>query len=190
MVDHAAYQLSKYRVTLSTSGVIPKMTQLQQDSEVSLAVSLHAPNDELRNELVPLNKKYPLDQLMATCRHYFYNEPKRAITFEYVMLNEVNDTPSDARQLIDLLQGIPSKINLIPFNPFPYTQYSCSSDQRMQRFQRYLVEAGFNTRLRKTRGDDIDAACGQLAGKVYDKTGRNQRWKAKRRVIPIAQDNA
>lgn len=190
MLDKDAYNLSKYRVTVSTSGVIPAMEKLRDTTDASLAVSLHAPNNELRDELVPLNKKYPLEKLMPMCREYFTKEPKRSVTFEYVMLDKVNDEPEHARQLIELLDGIPSKINLIPFNPFPYTQYQCSSDDRMERFQKYLVEAGFNTRLRKTRGDDIDAACGQLAGKVQDRTNRNAKWRAKRRVIPVVQENA
>ena len=177
MMDDYAYGLSKYRVTLSTSGMIPEMFHLKAISPVSLAVSLHAPNDELRNELVPLNKKYPLEQLMQVCKNYFSTEKKRQVTFEYVMLKEVNDKPEHARQLIRLLSNVPCKVNLIPFNPFPFTQYERSSQAAMDQFRELLVAKGINTITRKTRGDDIDAACGQLAGRVNDKTKRSMRWQ-------------
>lgn len=177
MMDDFAYGLSKRRVTLSTSGVIPEMERLRAQSPVALAVSLHAPTDELRNELVPINKKYPLAQLMNLCKQYFKDEPKRVVTFEYVMLKNVNDQPEHAAQLIKLLRNVPSKVNLIPFNPFPLTQYQRSSTATINAFRDQLVAKGINTITRKTRGDDIDAACGQLAGEVQDRTSRAQRWQ-------------
>ncbi|MDF1678295.1 MAG: 23S rRNA (adenine(2503)-C(2))-methyltransferase RlmN [Legionellaceae bacterium] len=175
MMDDCAYGLSKRRVTLSTSGVIPDMKRLREQSDVSLAVSLHAPNDALRNELVPLNKKYPLVELMDVCRTYFTD--KRVVTFEYVMLAGVNDTPQHADELIRLLRDVPAKVNLIPFNPFPMTQYTRSSQKTIFAFRDKLIAKGINTITRKTRGDDIDAACGQLAGKVTDRTRRALRWQ-------------
>ena len=177
MMDDFSYGLSKRRVTLSTSGVIPEMERLREQSPVALAVSLHAPTDELRNELVPINKKYPLAQLMNLCKQYFKDEPKRVVTFEYVMLKDVNDQPEHAAQLIKLLRNVPSKVNLIPFNPFPLTQYQRSSAATINAFRDQLVAKGINTMTRKTRGDDIDAACGQLAGEVKDRTSRSQRWQ-------------
>lgn len=184
MMNDYAYGLSKYRVTLSTSGVIPAMHQLQKVSNVALAVSLHAPTDELRNQLVPLNKKYPLKQLMAVCRDYYPRQSKRKVTFEYVMLKDINDTPLHAKQLINLLKQIPCKVNLIPFNPFPKTRYETSSWQTIMAFQQILVEAGIATWVRKTRGQDIDAACGQLAGDIQDRTGRHKRWLRTGIIIP------
>lgn len=183
MMDDLAHGLSKYRVTLSTSGVIPAMQELRKVSKVALAVSLHAPTDQLRNILVPLNKKYPLQQLMSVCKEYFNGEPKREITFEYVMLEDVNDTLDHAQQLANLMRGIPGKINLIPFNPFPYTQYKCSKVTVISQFQEYLMSKGLNVRVRKTRAPDIDGACGQLRGNFADRTTRNTRWLKK--VIPI-----
>lgn len=177
MMDDCAYGLSKRRVTLSTSGVVPAMKELAKVSDVSLAVSLHAPNDELRDILVPINKKYPLQELLSVCKDYFKNEPRRRITFEYVMLQNVNDSPAHARELIDILKDVPAKINLIPFNPFPQTHYICSSKNAINRFKDILMEAGLVTMTRKTRGDDIDAACGQLVGKVFDRTSRSARYK-------------
>lgn len=177
MMDDFAYGLSKRRVTLSTSGLIPDMERLRQISPVALAVSLHAPNDELRNELVPINKKYPLAPLMDLCKRYFEDEPRRVVTFEYVMLKGVNDQVEHANQLIQLLQDIPCKVNLIPFNPFPMTQYERSSQKTIDAFRDRLMAHGINTITRKTRGDDIDAACGQLAGKVQDRTSRSRRWQ-------------
>lgn len=170
-----AYGLSKYRVTLSTSGVVPAMIKLAESIDVALAVSLHAPNDELRNILVPINKKYPLKALLASCKQYFANEPRRKVTMEYVMLDGINDEDKHARELIKLLQNIPCKVNLIPFNPFPNTPYQCSSKERMRRFKEILQHAGVLTTIRKTRGDDIDAACGQLVGKVEDRTLRTSK---------------
>lgn len=177
MMDDFAYGLSKRRVTLSTSGILPEMERLREVSPVSLAVSLHAPNDELRNILVPINKKYPLAKLMAICRDYFKEEHKRKVTFEYVMLKGINDQPEHAEQLIKLLHNVPSKVNLIPFNPFPLTQYERSSQKAINAFRDRLIAKGINTITRKTRGDDIDAACGQLAGEVQDRTSRSKRWQ-------------
>ncbi|WP_203456882.1 23S rRNA (adenine(2503)-C(2))-methyltransferase RlmN [Legionella sp. MW5194] len=177
MMDDFSYGLSKRRVTLSTSGVLPDLIRLREVSPVSLAVSLHAPTDELRNVLVPINKKYPLAKLMEVCRTYFKDEPKRKVTFEYVMLKGVNDQPEHANQLIKLLHNVPAKVNLIPFNPFPMTQYERSSRETIDAFRDKLIAKGINTITRKTRGDDIDAACGQLAGKVNDRTSRSQRWQ-------------
>ena len=178
MMDDFSYGLSKRRVTLSTSGIIPEMEKLKKLSPVSLAVSLHAPNNELRDILVPVNKKYPLEKLMETCKNYFADEPRRVVTFEYVMLKGVNDQLSHADELIKLLKDIPAKVNLIPFNPFPMTQYERSSNNAINLFRNRLIEKGINTITRKTRGDDIDAACGQLAGEVVeDRTTRSATWK-------------
>ncbi|MCC5015974.1 MULTISPECIES: 23S rRNA (adenine(2503)-C(2))-methyltransferase RlmN [Legionella] len=188
MMDDFAYGLSKRRVTLSTSGVLPELERLREASPVALAVSLHAPNDELRNELVPINKKYPLAELMALCKRYFKNEPKRKVTFEYVMLKGVNDQPEHAAQLIKLLRDVPAKVNLIPFNPFPMTQYQRSSQATIDAFREKLIAKGINTITRKTRGDDIDAACGQLAGEVKDRTSRSRRWQ-KLHFVPKTATN-
>ena len=177
MMDDFAYGLSKRRVTLSTSGVLPQLERLRELSPVALAVSLHAPTDALRNVLVPINKKYPLAQLMAICKTYFENEPRRKVTFEYVMLKGVNDQIEHALQLVQLLRDVPSKVNLIPFNPFPMAQYERSSQKAIDAFRDVLVANGINTITRKTRGDDIDAACGQLAGEVQDRTSRSGRWQ-------------
>ena len=170
-----AYGLSRYRVTLSTSGVIPALRLLREESPVSLAVSLHAPNDTLRNILVPLNKKYPLGKLMPLCRDYYSSGSKRFVTFEYVMINGVNDRSIEAKQLICLLENIPCKINLIPFNSFQGAVYQCSTESNIFAFQRRLIDAGFNTRIRRIRGNDIAGACGQLAGQFYDRTGRRSK---------------
>jgi 23S rRNA (adenine2503-C2)-methyltransferase len=153
------------------------MYDLRKVSDVALAVSLHAPNDELRNKIVPLNKKYPLAELMAACRAYFKNDDRRSITMEYVMLKGVNDQPEHARQLIKLLSGVRAKMNLIPFNPFPHTDYERSDDATILKFRDILMKAGLNTTIRQTRGDDIDAACGQLVGQVKDKTRRSERHR-------------
>jgi 23S rRNA (adenine2503-C2)-methyltransferase len=184
MMDDHAYGLSKRRVTLSTSGVVPQMERLKERSPVALAVSLHAPNDDLRNQLVPINKKYPLAQLMAVCRDYFSESSRRRITFEYVMLKNVNDSLQHAKELVRLLEGIPAKINLIPFNPFPHSGYERSTQETIDAFRHYLSSKGLNTTTRKTRGDEIDAACGQLAGSLQDVTSRSSRWK-KLKQIPI-----
>ncbi len=172
MLDDNAYGLSRRRVTVSTSGLIPGIDQLREDCPVALAVSLHAPNDALRDELVPINRKYPLAELMAACQRYLEKAPRDFITFEYIMLAGINDQPGHARQLIDLVRDVPCKFNLIPFNPFPNSSYRRSSNEAIQRFRDILMTAGHVVTTRKTRGDDIDAACGQLAGQVQDKTRR------------------
>ena len=176
MRDDNGYGLSKRRVTLSTAGMVPMMDKLKAACDVSLAVSLHAPNDELRNELVPLNRKYDIAELMAACKRYVAGEARRRVTFEYVMLHEVNDKPEHARQLIRLLRDVPAKVNLIPFNPFPDTRYRRSSQARIDRFWKILMDAGLTTITRRTRGDDIDAACGQLAGEFKDRTRRRSQY--------------
>lgn len=178
MMDDFAFGLSKRRVTLSTSGVVPAMYRLTEVCDVSLAVSLHAVRDELRDQLVPINKKYPLAELMEACRDNAKLAPRRTITFEYVMLDGINDTLEDARGLIELLSTVPSKLNLIPFNPFPNSPYRCSSNNRINQFKTLLNEAGIVTTVRKTRGEDIDAACGQLVGKVQDKSRRHLKLQA------------
>jgi len=176
--DDLFYGLSKRRVTISTSGVVPALDRLPQYADVSLAVSLHAPNDKLRNELVPINKKYPIDELIASCQRFLDSfKDKRRITWEYVLLDHVNDSQEQAKELVQLLKRIPSKVNLIPFNPFPHAPYKRSSNNRIKAFQKILIEAGFTTTIRSTRGDDIDAACGQLVGEVQDRTKRNERWQ-------------
>lgn len=176
MRDEHAYGLSKRRVTVSTAGVIPGLHELRKATDVALAVSLHAPNNELRNKLVPLNRKYPLEELMEVCMGYFRDEPRRSITMEYVMLAGINDQPVHAKQLVKLLRGMQAKVNLIPFNPFPHTPYQRSDDDTIYDFQQYLMKADINTTVRRTRGDDIDAACGQLVGQVQDKTRRQERY--------------
>jgi 23S rRNA (adenine2503-C2)-methyltransferase len=175
MQNDLAYMLSKYRVTISTSGIVPALLKLKQFSDVSLAVSLHAPTNELRDQLVPINRKYPLEMLIPACREFIRGDSRRKVTWEYVMLDGVNDSDSQAKQLIRLLEGTPSKINLIPFNPFPGTEYRCSTAERMLAFREKLMKAGIVTLTRKTRGDDIDAACGQLVGRVQDRSRRELR---------------
>jgi 23S rRNA (adenine2503-C2)-methyltransferase len=170
MLDDNAYGLSRRRVTVSTSGVVPMMDRLGADLPVALAVSLHAPNDALRDMLVPLNKKYPLRELMAACRRYLEVAPRDFITFEYCMLDGVNDSDAHARELLALTADVPCKFNLIPFNPFPESGLLRSKADRIKRFAQVLIDAGVVTTVRKTRGDDIDAACGQLAGAVKDRT--------------------
>lgn len=177
MLDDFGYGLSKRRVTLSTAGVVPAMYRLREVSDVALAVSLHAPNDELRNILVPLNKKYPLKELMQACEDYFKEDKRRYVTMEYVMLAGVNDSDLHAKQLISLLKDMRAKVNLIPFNPFPSTIYKRSDRATIDRFRETLMAAGINAITRKTRGDDIDAACGQLVGQVKDRTRRNERHR-------------
>lgn len=177
MLDDFGYGLSKRRVTLSTAGVIPAMYELRKLSDVALAVSLHAPNDELRNVLVPLNKKYPLKELMTACKEYFKEDKRRYVTMEYVMLKDVNDSLDHAKQLIKLLNGVRAKVNLIPFNPFPNTTYKRSDQETIDRFRDALMRADINCMTRKTRGDSIDAACGQLVGQVKDRTRRSERYK-------------
>ncbi|WP_281646248.1 23S rRNA (adenine(2503)-C(2))-methyltransferase RlmN [Parendozoicomonas sp. Alg238-R29] len=182
MMDDFGYGLSKRRVTLSTSGVVPNLRKMIGRTDVSLAVSLHAPNDELRNELVPINKKYNLKELLTAIDEYMASLPdtSRVVTIEYTLMAGVNDQPEHARQTISLLKDVPCKINLIPFNPFPHSGYERPSNNAIRRFQVALMDAGFNTTVRKTRGDDIDAACGQLVGSVMDKTRRSARYEAMR----------
>jgi len=184
MLDDNAYGLSRRRVTVSTSGVVPMIDRLRDDCPVALAVSLHAPDDALRNELVPINRKYPLAELMQACRRYLDKAPRDFITFEYVMLDGVNDSDAHADALVRLTHDVPCKFNLIPFNPFPESGLRRSPDTRVRRFGQLLIDAGIVTTIRKTRGDDIDAACGQLAGEVQDRTRLDQR---SRRVIPVAE---
>ena len=175
MLDDNAYGLSRRRVTVSTSGLVPAMDRLGEECAVALAVSLHAPNDRLRDELVPINQKYPLRELMDACRRYLKKAPRDFVTFEYVMLDGVNDSDAHARELLELTRTVPCKFNLIPFNPFPGSPYRRSPAVRIRRFAEILMNAGIVTTTRKTRGDDIDAACGQLAGQVLDKTRRTAR---------------
>jgi 23S rRNA (adenine2503-C2)-methyltransferase len=175
MLDDNAYGLSRRRVTVSTSGVVPGMDRLRDECPVALAVSLHAPNDELRNDLVPVNRKYPLRELIAACNRYLEKAPRDFITFEYVMLEGVNDTEAHAREAAALASRVRCKYNLIPFNPFGDSQYKRSSPERIRRFAEILQRAGLTVTTRKTRGDDIAAACGQLAGDVSDRTRRSKR---------------
>lgn len=174
MLDDCAYGLSKYRVTVSTAGLVPAMERLRQDSPVSLAVSLHAPNNSLRSELVPLNNKYPLEVLMPVCRDYFPVGSKQNVLFEYVMLAGVNDQIEHANQLVDLVKDIRCKINLIPFNAFPGSKYRRSDPQAINDFQNYLMDREIPVWVRRTRGEDVDGACGQLSGKFKDRTGRKK----------------
>ena len=177
MLDDHGYGLSRRRVTVSTSGMVPQMDRLKDVMPVALAVSLHASNDAVRDEIVPLNKKYPLKSLMAACQRYLVKAPRDFITFEYVMLDGINDKAQHARELIGLVRDVPCKFNLIPFNPFPNSGYERSSNENIRVFRDILQQAGFVVTVRKTRGDDIDAACGQLAGQVQDKTRRQQKWQ-------------
>lgn len=182
MLDDNAYGLSRRRVTVSTSGILPAMGRLRDECPVALAVSLHAPNDALRDRLVPINRKYPLAELMAACKRYLEKSPRDFITFEYVMLDGVNDSEEHARELVRLVRDVPCKFNLIPFNPFPASGFKRSPAQRVRRFAEILMQAHIITTTRKTRGEDIDAACGQLAGRVRDKTQRREK-----RTIHIAE---
>ncbi len=169
-MDDLGYDLSRRRVTLSTSGLVPQIYKLAEECNVALAVSLHAPNDALRDQLVPINRRHPIAELLAACWHYIERQNGRSITFEYVMLNGINDRPEHARELAGLMRGRPAKLNLIPFNAFPGTQYRRSDAAVIVRFRDILNEHGVIATIRKTRGDDIDAACGQLAGQVKDRT--------------------
>lgn len=178
MLEDFGYCLSKRKVTLSTSGVVPALERLADVCDVSLAISLHAPNDELRNQLVPINEKYPIASLLRACKQYVAKDKRRKVTIEYVMLKGVNDTSTHARQLIRVLSHLPCKVNLIPFNPFPGSGFECSAPETIRRFSEILQTGGLITTTRKTRGDDIDAACGQLVGKVADKTRRTIRLQA------------
>ena len=167
------------RVTVSTAGLVPGIYRLRDTIDVALAVSLHSPIDEVRTGLVPLNRKYPIAELMQACRDFVSEKHKRTVTFEYTLIDGVNDHPEQARKLVKLLRTVPSKLNLIPFNPFPGTQYRCSSRDRITRFQEIVMQGGLIATVRKTRGEDIDAACGQLVGKVQDRTKRSERIKLK-----------
>lgn len=175
MLDDFGYGLSRRRVTLSTSGIVPALDRLRERHPVALAVSLHAPNDALRDQIVPINRKYPLAELLAACRRYLEAAPRDFVTFEYVMLQGVNDTPAHARELLALVADTPCKFNLIPFNPFPGSHYRRSRPEAIQAFRDILMQAGYVVTVRRTRGDDIDAACGQLAGQVLDKSRRAER---------------
>jgi len=181
-IDDNAYGLSRRRVTLSTSGIVPAIDRLAHECPVALAVSLHAPNDALRDQLVPINRKHPLADLLAACQRYLEHAPRDFITFEYVMLDGVNDQHTHALELIALVRDVPCKLNLIPFNPFPGTAFTTTPRARIRAFQRTLQDAGITTTIRKTRGDDIDAACGQLAGRVKDRTKR----RLATRIVPVA----
>jgi 23S rRNA (adenine2503-C2)-methyltransferase len=172
MLDDMAYGLSRRRVTLSTSGVVPNIRKLAEALPVALAVSLHAPNDEIRSRIMPVNDAYPIAKLLQACREYLEVSPRDFITFEYVMLEGVNDAPDHAKELAKLLKSVPSKVNLIPFNPFPDSGFTRSATDRVRRFQQVLLDAGYIATVRKTRGDDIDAACGQLAGQVVNRMKR------------------
>ncbi|WP_415036119.1 23S rRNA (adenine(2503)-C(2))-methyltransferase RlmN [Azonexus sp.] len=185
MLDDNAYGLSRRRVTVSTSGLVPVIDRLRDDCPVALAVSLHAPNDALRDQLVPINQKYPLASLMGACQRYLTKAPRDFITFEYTMLAGVNDSDAQARELLALVRDVPCKFNLIPFNPFPDSPFRRSPAERVRRFGEILLQGGIVTTTRKTRGDDIDAACGQLAGQVQDKTRRRVE-----KTIPIMESRA
>jgi len=179
MRDDLGFGLANKRVTLSTAGLVPMIDRLSEAVDVSLAVSLHAPNDELRTQLVPLNKKYPIAELIGACQRYAARRPRTSVTFEYTMLKGINDKPEHARQLVKLMRQVPSKVNLIPFNTFTGTQYERSDDAVIRAFQKLLLDAGVLTMVRRTRGDDIDAACGQLKGQVLDRTRRNADFRRK-----------
>ncbi len=181
MLDDNAYGLSRRRVTLSTSGVVPNIDRLREECPVALAVSLHAPNDALRDRLVPINRTHPLADLMAACQRYLPAAPRDFVTFEYVMLDGVNDQDTHAAELIALVRDVPCKLNLIPFNPFPGSEFRTSPRARIVAFQQRLMHAGLVATIRKTRGDDIDAACGQLAGQVQDRIKR----RLATRIVPV-----
>ncbi|SIT06480.1 23S rRNA (adenine(2503)-C(2))-methyltransferase RlmN [Neptunomonas antarctica] len=184
MMEDNAYGLSKRRVTLSTAGVVPGIDKLIEETDVSLAISLHAPNDELRSQLVPINKKYPIDELIAACNRYLEKlNDKRVITIEYALMAGINDQVSQARELGRLLKRVPCKLNLIPFNPFPNSGYERPSDEAILAFKQIMLKAGIMTTVRRTRGAEIDAACGQLVGQVEDRTRRSQKY------IPIVQES-
>jgi len=185
MLDDDAYGLSRRRVTVSTAGMVPQIDRLAQDCPVALAVSLHAPDDALRDTLVPLNRKYPLRDLLAACRRYLRSAPRDFITFEYVMLDGINDSAAQARDLVRLVRDLPCKFNLIPFNPFPGATVGRSPPERIQEFAARLTAAGIVTTTRRTRGDRIDAACGQLAGAVDDRTGIASRNRLRGASVPL-----
>ena len=185
MRDDLGFGLASKRVTLSTAGVVPMIDKLGEVADVSLAVSLHAPNDELRTQLVPLNKRWGIDELLDACARYAARKPRATITFEYTLMRGINDTPVLAKQLVKLMRRLPAKVNLIPFNPFPGTQYERSDETVIRDFQTVLLNAGVQTMVRRTRGEDIDAACGQLKGKVADRTRRHAEFQ--RRVEAASQ---
>ena len=182
MMDDLGLDLSRRRVTISTSGLVPQMLRIADETNVALAVSLHAPNDELRSELVPINRRHPIADLLDACWHYVEKQNARSVTFEYVMLDGVNDRPAHARELAGLLRGRPAKVNLIPFNPFPGTSYRRSPEAAIERFRDILIKGGVIATIRRTRGDDIDAACGQLVGRVNDRTT----VRLGQKLIPVA----
>ena len=174
MLDDDTYNLARRKVTLSTAGIVPGIDKLAVECPVSLAVSLHSADDEIRDEIVPINKKYPLSSLLEACRRYILANPHDKITFEYVMLKGVNDSIGMAKRLVQILKGVPAKVNLIPFNPFPDSEYECSCPETIERFRKLLLNSGIMTVTRKTRGQDIDAACGQLAGKIHARAARHR----------------
>lgn len=180
MRSDLGFGLASRRVTVSTAGLVPGIERLRDEVDVALAVSLHAPVDDVRTEIVPLNRKYPIAVLLDACRDYLDGQRKRSITFEYTLLDGINDSPDHARRLVKILRSLPSKLNLIPFNPFPGTSYRCSSPERIEAFQNIVREGGLIATVRKTRGDDIDAACGQLAGDFRDRTRRREMLLAER----------
>src|SRR5512139_762725 len=187
MMDDLGLDLSRRRVTISTSGLVPQMYRIADETNVALAVSLHAPNDELRSELVPINRRHPIKDLLEACWHYVEKQNARSVTFEYVMLDGFNDLPEHARELARLLRGQPAKVNLIPFNPFPGTRFRRSTDAAVERFRDLLIKGGVMATIRRTRGDDIDAACGQLVGRVNDRTTVRLR---DRNLIPVTVERA
>lgn len=185
MMEDNAYGLSKRRVTLSTAGVVPQLDKLREVTDVSLAISLHAATNELRDQLVPINKRYPIDELVAACNRYMDSlNDKRVVTVEYTMIAGVNDHPSQAKQLVKVLKRLPCKLNLIPFNPFPNSDYQRPSEDAIQAFKMVMVRAGIITTVRRTRGEDVDAACGQLVGQVMDRTRRSEKY------IPLKDETA
>jgi len=192
MRDDLGFGLANKRVTLSTAGMVPMIDKLSEAADVSLAVSLHAPVDDLRDELVPLNKKYPIAELMAACQRYQARRPRSSITFEYTLMQGVNDKPEHARALVKLLRKVPSKLNLIPFNPFPGTQYKRSEPEAIEAFQKIVLDGDILALVRRTRGEDIDAACGQLAGQVVDRTRRSRTIRAQNLIdqVPIVVEHA
>jgi 23S rRNA (adenine2503-C2)-methyltransferase len=187
MMDDLGLDLSRRRVTISTSGLVPQMMRIADETNVALAVSLHAPNDELRSELMPINRRHPIASLLEACWHYVEKQNARNVTFEYVMLDGVNDRPEHARQLAALLRGRPAKVNLIPFNPFPGTRYRRSTEEAIERFRDLLIRGGVIATIRRTRGDDIDAACGQLVGRVNDRTTVRL---GSRNLVPVSVTHA
>ncbi|MEO6967526.1 MAG: 23S rRNA (adenine(2503)-C(2))-methyltransferase RlmN [Rhodanobacteraceae bacterium] len=190
MRDDLGFGLANKRVTLSTAGLVPMIDRLSEVSDVSLAVSLHAPNDDLRTQLVPLNKRWPIADLLDACARYAARRPRTTITFEYTLMKGVNDMPELARQMVKLMRRLPAKVNLIPFNPFPGTQYQRSDEIVIRAFQKILLDAGVQAMVRRTRGDDIDAACGQLTGQVLDRTRRNAEFRKRLASSALIEERA